>query len=104
MLKHKIVIAIRVSGWVGLLLNVIAICFHSTEGFLVAQIVSCFSAFLWSYYIQHRLTWDLLIGLVLTVAAAIVKDPFIMYTAMITRSFSYQLQFERLVRQRREID
>jgi hypothetical protein len=94
------IVAIRWVGWMGVAINLVAICTKDTDLFLLGQIVASFSAFLWSKWLQRSITFDLVISLVLTAIAAVVKEPFVMYSAMLVRSCSYQFQFERVVKQR----
>lgn len=91
---------IRLSGWLGIIINAGAIATTDTYLFLVGQVIAAISAALWSCYLQKkRVTLDLVLSLVLTVAAAITKEPFFMYSAMLVRSISYQFVFERVVKQ-----
>ncbi len=97
-------LTIRLVGWSGIVLNAIAIGTRNTYLFLIGQIVATTSAFLWARWIQKSITWDLVLSLALTTIAAICREPFIMYAAMLVRSISYQLVFERMVRERRDND
>ena len=94
------VFLIRWVGWLGILVNLYAIVNQQMYIFLVGQLISAIAAFMWAIWLQNKLTIDLILAVLLTVIAVITKNTFVMYSSMLMRSFSYQLQFERMVKQR----
>lgn len=91
---------IRVTGWGGFTINILAILTHNIALVLVGQLVAAVSAFLWQRYLQNKVTPDIIVSLGLTVVAALTGEQFWLYSAMLARSFSYQLVFENVVKQR----
>jgi hypothetical protein len=90
---------IRVTGWSGVVVSAAAILTKDTGLFLISQIVASISAFLWGRWLQgKKVTPDLVLSFCLTVVAAITKDPWWMYMAILARAIGYQLTFERIVK------
>jgi hypothetical protein len=99
-MKNSLIWSIRWTGWLGFSISLVSILTANLQLFLIAQIVAGVSSFLWSLFIQKKVTLDLIICLILTVIASVTKEPFMLYSSMLVRSFSYQLQFERVVSDR----
>lgn len=93
----KIENIIRLFGWSGVIIGIIAIVKRDIWLFLVWQLVSNISGFLWNNYLQKKVSWDTILSLSATILAVITKDQFVAYAAMLARSISYQLIFERFV-------
>ena len=100
MFKIKIENVIRFFGWTGFAIGVLAVFKRDIQLFLIWQLVSNISGFLWNNYLQKRVSWDTVLSLGVTVLAVLTKDQYVSYAAMLIRSFSYQLIFEKVVRQR----
>ncbi len=94
---------IRLTGWGGFTINLVAILTYQLPLLLIGQLVSAISAFLWSRFLQRKVTWDLIGSLLLTAMAAITGEQFWLFAAMLCRSFSYQLVFERVVKERQQL-
>ena len=99
--QFKVENFIRLSGWSGVVIGIVAIIKRDIQLFLIWQLVSNISGFVWNNYLQKKVSWDTVTSLVVTVFAVITKDPFVVYTAMLVRSVSYQLIFEKVVKQRK---
>jgi uncharacterized membrane protein len=89
------------TGIIGIGLTMVAIPIKDLQLYLVAQVVSIFSGFLWCCAFNGKVTWEVVLSLVLSVTAAIVKDEWLLYSSALARSISYQFI---LVRQMRETD
>jgi hypothetical protein len=98
----NLVWGVRIFGWTGILVAIAAIALYNTNIFLIGQVLAALSAFTWCWYLQNKVTPDLVVSLVLAAAAAAWKEPFLLYTAMLIRAISYQAVFERVVRQRQD--
>lgn len=96
----KIENIIRLFGWAGVFIGLVAIARKDIQLFLVWQLIANISGFLWNNYLQKKVSWDTTISLVVTIFAVITKDQFAIYAAMLVRSVSYQLIFEQVVKQR----
>lgn len=91
---------IRVTGWIGIAIGLIAIVNKNIELFLIWQLVGNISAFLWTNYLQRKISWDTVLSLVIAVVAVITKEPFILYTSILVRSISYQFVAEKVFKMR----
>jgi uncharacterized membrane protein len=78
------------TGMLGIGLSMVAIPIKDIQLYLVAQVVSIFSGFLWCCSFNGKVTWEVVLSLVLSVAAAIVKDEWLLYSSALARSISYQ--------------
>lgn len=92
---------IRVTGWLGVLINIIAISSHNLQLVLLGQLVSSVSAFLWSRFLQNKVTWDILLSLTFSIVSVITGEQMWIFAAMLSRSVSYQFVFERVVKERK---
>ena len=99
--QFKVENFIRLSGWSGVVIGIIAIIKRDIQLFLIWQLIANISGFVWNNYLQKKVSWDTVTSLVVTVFAVITKDQFAVYTAMLVRSVSYQLIFEKVVKQRK---
>jgi hypothetical protein len=88
---------ISVSGWIGVLLGTIAVITKQPAGFLAWQLVANISGFAYSIFLQRRVSPDTILSLLFTVFASVTQDVNIAYAAMLVRSISYQLVFNRQV-------
>jgi hypothetical protein len=86
-------------GLLGILLTMVAIPTKNIQLYLIAQVVSIFSGFLWCCLFNGKVTWEVLLSLGLSVSAAIIKDEWLLYTSALARSVSYQFI---LIRQMKE--
>jgi hypothetical protein len=86
---------IRITGWVGLAINVVAIILSSTPLFLVGQILAVGSGALFLTHLQKEVTWDIWVSFAFTVWAAISQDPNWFYASLVVRSITYQRNAER---------
>lgn len=91
---------IRWWGWGGIILNAYAIYSRSVDLFILGQLTSSITSFFWSIWLQKKITADLIISLGFTALSVYSRDSFMIYAAMLSRSISYQLQFERIVKDR----
>jgi putative flippase GtrA len=93
-----IVKATVISGWTGIVSTAIAIACQDKPIYLLAQLISITSGFLWSLLLNKKLTWDLILSLVLSAAATVLQSEWVLYSSALARSISYQLILARLIR------
>lgn len=93
---------IRLTGWSGIVIGLIAVLTKNIELFLIWQLIANICGFLWSNYLQGKPSWDTTVSLIITVIAVFTKDPFFVYSSMLIRAISYQFVFEKIVKQRKE--
>ena len=98
----KIENLIRFTGWSGVVVGTFAILYRDINLFLYWQLIANTSGFIWSIYLQKKLTPDVAISFIVTILAVITKDQFTLYASMWIRSISYQLVFENVVKQRED--
>lgn len=79
------------TGVVGICLTGVSLLVRHKPTYLVAQVISIFSGFLYMLLMNRRFTWDAVLSLLFSVAAAIVKDEWLLYLSSLIRSISYQL-------------
>jgi hypothetical protein len=77
-------------GTVGIAVTLVAINTKNIQLYLVSQVISILSGFLWCCSLNGKVTWDVALSLILSVIAAIVKDQWLLYTSALFRSISYQ--------------
>ncbi len=87
---------IRVTGWTGFIIGAFAVLFKSPDLFIFWQVVANLSGFAYNSFLQNKLSADVVLSLIVTILAAITKDVNLAYSAMLIRSLSYQLIFERV--------
>lgn len=91
---------IRLFGWSGAIIGTIAIVKKDIQLFLIWQLVANISSFSWNNYLQKKVSWDTIVSLLVTALAVATKNEFTAFAAMLVRSISYQLIFERVVKER----
>lgn len=96
--KSRLILAIRMTGWFGVALNVIAISVQQQNLFVYGQAVAVLSSYLWLVFMQGKSTWDLKLSLFVTVLAIPLHSIWLTYAAMLIRSISYQFVFERKIK------
>ena len=79
------------TGIVGIGLTGVSLLVRHKPIYLVAQVISIFSGFLYMLLMNRKCTWDAVLSLLFSVVAAIVKDEWLLYLSSFIRSISYQL-------------
>jgi hypothetical protein len=85
-------------GMIGIALTMVAIPLKNIQLYLIAQVVSIFSGFLWCCSFNGKVTWEVSLSLGLSISAAIVKDEWLLYTSALARSVSYQFILIRQIK------
>lgn len=93
---------IRYLGWVSICIGALAIYKKNIELFLIWQLIANSCGFIWSNYLQKKISWDTCTSLIITIIAVITKDVYAVYFAMLIRSINYALIAERLFKLRNE--
>jgi hypothetical protein len=92
---------IRWCGISGIVINFVAIISQNIDLFLVGQLIASISSFLWCVWLQSKVTMDVIISLTLTMLSIVTKNEYFLYSAMLSRSVSYQFMFERMIKDRK---
>jgi hypothetical protein len=93
---------IYATGWLGVAIGTAAIITKQPGLFLVWQLVANISGFAYSIYLQKKVSFDTVLSLLFTILASITQDVNLAYAAMLIRSISYQLVFNRQVQAKHE--
>lgn len=88
------------TGWAGFIIGIFAVLFKNPDLFIFWQVIANLSGFAYSIFLQKKLSADVFLSLIATILAAITKDVNLAYSAMLIRSLSYQLIFERVNKER----
>lgn len=99
-IRIKLEHIVRWSGRAGIVVSAVAIITQDMRLFILSQFVATLSSYVWLYYLQGRLTWDLHASLALNFLALCSGSIWATYSAMLVRSISYQFVFERVVKSR----
>ena len=91
---------IRITGISGVMINFIAIITSNLDWVLYGQLIASISSFLWCQWMQKKLSVDIILSLTFTIFSVLTKNQYFLFSAMLVRSISYQLMFERILKQR----
>jgi hypothetical protein len=95
-LRNSQLLSIKILGWIGIIIGIIAIYKRDIYLFLIWQLAASIFGFFQTVYLQKKYTYDVILSLVITTIAVFSKDQFTLYASMLIRSISYQLIFHRL--------